>query len=73
MPVITSSGPVAGGSKADPVVTVADKVLPSVVSIDVRGKSEEVTGSGFVYDDQGRVVTNNHVIEPAVESADTIR
>jgi putative serine protease PepD len=72
VPVITSSGPVAGGSKANPVVTVADKVLPSVVSIDVRGKSEEVTGSGFVYDAQGRVVTNNHVIEPAAKSG-TIR
>ncbi|HSS68087.1 MAG TPA: trypsin-like peptidase domain-containing protein [Nocardioidaceae bacterium] len=72
VPVITSSGPVAGGSKANPVVTVADKVLPSVVSIDVRGKSEEVTGSGFVYDAQGRVITNNHVIEPAAK-AGTIR
>jgi putative serine protease PepD len=68
VPVITSSGRVAGGAKANPVVTVADKVLPSVVSIDVRGKSEEVTGSGFVYDTDGRVVTNNHVIEPAGKS-----
>jgi putative serine protease PepD len=72
VPVITASGPVAGGSKANPVVTVADKVLPSVVSIDVRGKTEEVTGSGFVYDASGRVVTNNHVIEPAAK-AGTIR
>jgi putative serine protease PepD len=72
VPVITSSGPIAGGSKANPVVTVASKVLPSVVSIDVRGKAEEVTGSGFVYDSDGRVVTNNHVIEPAAKEG-TIR
>jgi putative serine protease PepD len=29
-----------------------------------------VTGSGFVYDEDGRVVTNNHVIEPAVSGGD---
>jgi putative serine protease PepD len=69
-PVITSSGPIAGGRSANPVVTVARKVLPSVVSIDVRGDTVEVTGSGFVYDRDGRVVTNNHVIEPAVGSGD---
>jgi putative serine protease PepD len=72
VPVILSSGPIAGGQKANPVVTVANKVLPSVVSIDVVGKSEEVTGSGFVYDAEGRIVTNNHVIEPAARSG-TIR
>jgi putative serine protease PepD len=63
--VITSSGPIAGGIKQSPVVGVARKVLPSVVSIDVRGMASEVTGSGFVYDARGHVVTNNHVIEPA--------
>ncbi len=47
------------------MIDVANKVLPSVVSIDVRGADAEVTGSGFVYDDGGRIVTNNHVIEPA--------
>jgi putative serine protease PepD len=67
VPVITSSGPIAGGAKSNPVVNVANKVLPSVVSIDVRGTAEEVTGSGFVYDAEGRVVTNNHVIEPAAK------
>jgi putative serine protease PepD len=72
VPVISSSGPIAGGQKANPVVLVANKVLPSVVSIDVRGPAEEVTGSGFVYDAKGRIVTNNHVIEPAAKSG-TIR
>ncbi len=64
-PVITSNGPVAGGSGQSPVIGVAHKVLPSVVSIDVRGATTEVTGSGFVYDGDGHIVTNNHVIEPA--------
>jgi putative serine protease PepD len=67
VPRVESRGPGAGGRGASPVVDVADAVLPSVVSIDVRGSSTEVTGSGFVYDDQRHVVTNNHVIEPALE------
>jgi putative serine protease PepD len=69
-PEITSSGPVAGGRGASPVISVADKVLPSVVSIEVRGGAEEVSGSGFVYDDEGRIVTNNHVIEPAAKQGE---
>ncbi len=62
-PLPLPTGRAAAGS---PVVGVADRVLPSVVSIDVTGTSAHVSGSGFVYDDAGHVVTNNHVIEPAV-------
>ncbi len=66
-PQIASRGEAAGGRGASPVVGVARQVLPSVVSIDVRGPGEAVSGSGFVYDRQGRIVTNNHVIEPAAD------
>ncbi len=70
-PAPTSApGPVAGGSAKSPVIAVAERVLPSVVSLDVEGSASEVTGSGFVYDDQGHVVTNNHVIEPAVDDGE---
>jgi putative serine protease PepD len=69
-PTITSSGPVPGGAAASPVIEVANKVLPSVVSIEVAGSASQVSGSGFVYDDQGRVVTNNHVIEPAADDGE---
>jgi putative serine protease PepD len=67
-----TGGPVGGGVAGSPVVAVADKVLPSVVSIDVTGTSEHVSGAGFVYDRAGHIVTNNHVIEPAV-SGGTIK
>jgi putative serine protease PepD len=67
---VQSRGPAAGGRGASPIVGVADEVLPSVVSIDVRGTSSEVTGSGFVYDDQRHVVTNNHVIEEAADGGE---
>jgi putative serine protease PepD len=61
-----SSGRLTGGVAGSPVVSVAEKVLPSVVSIDVIGSSVHVSGAGFVYDQAGHIVTNNHVIEPAV-------
>lgn len=53
-------------ASGSPVVGVAGRVLPSVVSIDVVGTTAHVSGSGFVYGSSGHVVTNNHVVEPAV-------
>jgi 2-alkenal reductase len=45
-------------------VNVYKRVSPSVVHVAVEGSSvlESGTGSGFVYDRQGHIVTNNHVI-----------
>lgn len=39
------------------------RVNPSVVNITIP----QGTGSGFVYDDQGHIVTNNHVVANATE------
>ncbi|MEV6108403.1 trypsin-like peptidase domain-containing protein, partial [Streptomyces sp. NPDC051940] len=41
--------------------TVAARVLPSVVSVAAAGGQ----GSGFVYDQQGRILTNAHVVGSA--------
>ena len=51
------------------VAAVADKLLPSTVQIiaDFEGEEGGATGSGFVLDEQGHVVTNNHVIEDAAK------
>jgi putative serine protease PepD len=75
----SAGGPISGSSATrgsaggdSPVVGVAQRVLPSVVSIDVVGSSVHVSGSGFAYDRDGHIVTNNHVIEPAV-SGGTIK
>ncbi|WP_249345957.1 S1C family serine protease [Microbispora sp. H11081] len=46
------------------VAGVAAKVLPSVVSLEVKGNSEAGTGSGFVIKG-GYIVTNNHVVAVA--------
>jgi S1-C subfamily serine protease len=41
----------------------------SVVLISVMTPSGPGTGSGFVYDKMGRIITNNHVVEDAVEGS----
>ena len=51
------------------VAAVADELLPSTVQItaEYEGEANGATGSGFVLDDEGHVVTNNHVVEQAAE------
>jgi S1-C subfamily serine protease len=44
----------------------------SVVLITVRTNTGGGQGSGFVYDDEGRIITNNHVVEGAVEDGITV-
>jgi len=53
--------PAAAGS----VEAVAAKVLPSVVKIDVAGPGGTGSGSGIVLTEDGRILTNNHVVELA--------
>lgn len=49
------------GSVAD----IAQRVLPSVVSISARGARGGGTGTGFVIDSSGFILTNDHVIADA--------
>lgn len=44
---------------------IAERVRPAVVAIQVTGASGAGAGSGVVIDDQGRILTNNHVIAGA--------
>jgi S1-C subfamily serine protease len=46
---------------------VYEKVNPSVVSIEVVTPQGEALGSGFIWDAQGHIVTNNHVIDGATK------
>jgi putative serine protease PepD len=43
-------------------VEIAKRLLPSTVTITVRAGSQGGTGSGFVLDRRGRIMTNNHVV-----------
>jgi len=58
---VTSSIERPPGSVAD----IAQRVLPSVVSISARSSSGGGTGTGFVIDSKGFILTNNHVIADA--------
>jgi putative serine protease PepD len=51
------------------IANVAEELLPSTVQISAEYDGEEggATGSGFVLDEQGHVITNNHVVEQAAE------
>ncbi|WP_353620278.1 S1C family serine protease, partial [Streptosporangium nondiastaticum] len=52
------------------IAGIAARTLPGVVTIHVRGGSDQGTGTGFVLDKEGRILTNNHVVEPAGSSGD---
>lgn len=43
------------------IQAVANKVLPSVVQIQVKGSQEEGEGSGVILSSDGLILTNNHV------------
>ncbi|MFI9774801.1 trypsin-like peptidase domain-containing protein [Streptomyces sp. NPDC051956] len=58
--------------KRDPgsIAGIAARALPGVVTIHVSGADAQGTGTGFVLDAQGHILTNNHVVEPAGSSGD---
>lgn len=57
---------------ANSVAGIAQRVLPSVVSIEAKDADGGATGSGFVIASDGYILTNNHVIASAVTSGGTI-
>ncbi|WLW52396.1 S1C family serine protease [Streptomyces sp. YU58] len=62
---LPQAGPEPAGRAPDSVAGIAARALPSVVTLHVSGAGAQGTGTGFVLDDRGHVLTNNHVVEPA--------
>ncbi|WP_373433736.1 trypsin-like peptidase domain-containing protein [Streptomyces sp. CS113] len=62
---LPQAGPEAAGRDPDSVAGIAARALPSVVTLHVSGSEAAGTGTGFVLDDRGHILTNNHVVEPA--------
>ncbi|MFF8946301.1 S1C family serine protease [Streptomyces sp. NPDC014864] len=67
---VSASDTGASQIKRDPnsIAGVAGKALPSTVTIEAEGAGGQGgTGTGFVFDTQGHIVTNNHVVAEAVD------
>ncbi|MET4923746.1 trypsin-like peptidase domain-containing protein, partial [Streptomyces sp. PSRA5] len=67
---LPQAGNDGGGRPADSVAGIASSALPSVVTLHVSGGGEQGTGTGFVLDRTGHILTNNHVVDPAGDSGD---
>ena len=52
------------------IAHIAATATPSVVTLRVKGADGEGTGSGWVYDGKGHIVTNNHVVAGAADSGE---
>ncbi|WP_327132759.1 trypsin-like peptidase domain-containing protein [Streptomyces sp. NBC_01343] len=64
--VAASSTPKDLKREAGSIAGLAAGALPSVVTIEASaGDGEGGTGTGFVYDQQGHILTNNHVVASA--------
>ncbi|WP_373313826.1 trypsin-like peptidase domain-containing protein [Planosporangium flavigriseum] len=70
------SGPQLGGGNPAPltqrgpdsVAGVVKKVLPSVITVKVRGGGSTSLGSGFIVSSDGYAITNDHVVAGAAGS-----
>src|SRR3954453_10230253 len=60
-----ASTPAVPGLVPGSEASVAARILPSVVSIEVRTGSGGDTGSGIVISESGYILTNNHVVADA--------
>lgn len=65
-PVQDTQGSLEGGASGGSVEEVYNQDGPGVVSVDVSsGQGEGGSGSGFVLDENGHIVTNQHVVDGA--------
>ncbi|MFE4001249.1 S1C family serine protease [Nocardioides sp. YIM B13467] len=69
---IETDAPLEGDDAS--IVKVAATLLPSTVQIfaEYQGVEDAATGSGFVFDRSGHVVTNNHVVADAAKAKGSI-
>ena len=66
----TSDDPAPAPAADGSVQAVAETVLPSVVKINVVGEQESGSGSGIILSEDGRILTNHHVVEVAEDGGE---
>jgi putative serine protease PepD len=64
-PALATGAPTPVDRAASSVSTIAGRVLPSVVTVNVSSGAEGGTGSGVIIRRDGYVLTNNHVVAAA--------
>ncbi|MFE4636412.1 trypsin-like peptidase domain-containing protein [Streptomyces sp. NPDC056773] len=62
---LPQAAPAGRGRAPDSVAGIAATALPGVVTLHVNGAESSSTGTGFVLDGQGHILTNNHVVNGA--------
>ncbi|MFF8384413.1 trypsin-like peptidase domain-containing protein [Streptomyces kanasensis] len=67
---LPQAGAAPGDRAPDSVAGIAARALPSVVTLHVSGGGEQGTGTGFVLDRRGHILTNHHVVDSADGAGD---
>ena len=57
----------AGSAPAGEIEKVAQKLLPSVVQVNVAGGGQAGSGTGIIISSDGQILTNNHVVESSTD------
>jgi 2-alkenal reductase len=69
-PVVNTQNPIGAADLQAILIELYQRINPSVVHILVYTSANDPlplgSGSGFIYDDEGHIVTNNHVVEDGV-------
>ncbi|MEV0849369.1 trypsin-like peptidase domain-containing protein [Streptomyces sp. NPDC049954] len=68
--VLPDAAPAPGDRPPGSLAGLAARTLPGVVTLHAAGDRESGTGTGFVLDRQGHILTNNHVVAPALNGGD---